>query len=423
MAIIGLPTAKRNPWASIGQGFGEGLFKQIDKNQRTAEFEKAFPQYKGIPEEYREMAVKAELEKQLQSQKLAGGKQELDQNIQDIANAYKVDPNNLKGAKTTSEAIRIAKDLIKEKGPLGGLGGKPLSEEETSAIEEVLRENPDAEPEELELAFAKKGISPGRSKPYTEARGKSEEIRQKKYESEREFHTKVSADVVKNAQKVVNEAPIKKGLIAQQRRDIASGQTAGLIPWLVEQTGIETYRNPESARFKTVSKDRFVANLSSIAGAARPNQFIEQQLVSAQPALGRDEEANQTVLDLEEFIEDLKEQRARYELQMAEEDFEKYGYERRDIAQRADKLMKPYAEQRQEEMAYTIRKRHEDTLDTAELAKDITLGNVPRGTPLTVRSARILMIMANYDEKKAQAMAKKMGFEIPNEKTYMLEAK
>lgn len=253
--------------------------------------------------------------------------------------------------------------------------------------------------------------------------GKEKETR-RKFEADREFHSKRSDPVINAAEQVIKKAPINRTLIQQQRRDISSGNTSGVIPFLVEKLGLEAYRDPESARFKTASKQRFVESIQELGGAgARPNQFIEQQLTSAQPALGRSEEANQGVLDLEEFIEDMKLQRAKYELELAEQDREKFGYAKNDISQRADKLMKNYTEQRQDEMAYDIRKRHENNLDDEKLVQEVVSGNVPYDTPLTMRVARILMIKNNDDEKKATAEAKRLGFRFPTEKTYSRGAK
>ncbi|MGJ0428485.1 hypothetical protein [Methylobacter sp.] len=247
-----------------------------------------------------------------------------------------------------------------------------------------------------------------------------EKAKRQAFESDREYHSKTSEPIIKEATSILKEAPLKKGLIDQQRRDIASGQTSGLIPFLVEKTGADIYRNPESSRFKTASKQRFVESLHQLGAAgARANQFIEQQLVGAQASLGRSEEANQTVLDLEEFVDDLKAERAKIELQLADEDNAKYGYARNDIARRADKKMTEYANQRQEEMAYDIRKRHEQNMSDEDLTKEIIMGNITPDTPLTLRTARILMIKNNDDERKAQAEAKKLGFRLPNEKTYL----
>ena len=243
--------------------------------------------------------------------------------------------------------------------------------------------------------------------------------KQTKFQSDREYHSKVSQPILDEAQEVVSKAPIKKALINQQRRDVASGNTSGIIPFLVDELKLEMYRNPESARFKTANKSRFIETVHELGGSqARPNQFIERQISEAQTALGRDEESNMTVLDLEEFIDDMKLERSRLILQVGKKEREKHGFAKNDIAMKADKLMGDYADKRQDEMAYTIRQRHEKNITDEELTREILRG-VPLDTPLTIRDARILMIKNNYDEKKAQAEAKKLGFKIPLESTYM----
>ncbi len=257
-----------------------------------------------------------------------------------------------------------------------------------------------------------KGLREAQKAVISKREGETKEQR-RQFESDRDYHTKISRPIVEEATNVVRAAPISQGLIDQQRRDIATGDTSGILPFLTDKLGLENYRNPASARFRTASKERFVENLHSLGGAgARPNQFIEQQLVAAQAGLGRSEEANETVLDLEEFINDMKLQRAKYELEEAEKDREKYTYERGDIALRADKRMKDYSEKRQEKMAFDIRKRHEDNLPDEALVKEISLGQIPFDTPITPRMANILMIKNNDNEKAAIAEARRLGFRL-----------
>lgn len=247
-------------------------------------------------------------------------------------------------------------------------------------------------------------------------RENAEKEKSRKFEADRDYHSKRSDPIINAAEQVVKNAPINKGLIDQQRRDIASGDTAGIIPFLVDKLGLEAYRNPESARFKTANKQRFVESIHELGGAgARPNQFIEQQLTQAQATLGRSAEANESVLDLEDFVADMKVKRAELELQLAEQDREKFGYAKNDISQRADKLMKDYTEKRQDEMAYNIRQRHEKNMTDQDLIKELVEGRIGPDTPLTMRVARMLMIKNNDDEKKATAEAKRLGFKIPKE--------
>lgn len=240
----------------------------------------------------------------------------------------------------------------------------------------------------------------------------------KKFEADREFHSKRSDPYLQEANEIIQSAPIKKGLALQLRRDIESGATEGILPYMVEKTGLEFWRNPESARFRTAAKDRFVETLSSIAGGARPNMYLEQQLVSAQPSLGRSKLANATVLDMEDFIDDMKLQKAKYVSDLAKEDMEKYGYVKSDVADRANDKMADYAEKRQDQMAYDIRQRTEDTLKDHDLLQDVVAKNIKPGTPLTMRMAALLMIKNHDDPVKAQREAKSLGFILPKESSY-----
>ena len=246
----------------------------------------------------------------------------------------------------------------------------------------------------------------------------SQKEERRKFEADRAFHAQRSDKIIDNAQKIISEAPIKKGLMQQQRRDIETGRPGDFLQFLVEQTGFEPYRDPAAARFKTAAKHRYVESLNSLAGGARLNQFLEKQLSSAQATLGTSPEAQMTVLDMEEFIDDMKEHRAKLELDLAKQDLEKHGFAKSDIAQRATEMMGDYAEKRQDEMAYDIRQRHVKNLDNDQLAYELVSGKVSPGTPLTLREARFLMIKNNDDAEKAEKEAKKLGYKIPLESTY-----
>lgn len=246
---------------------------------------------------------------------------------------------------------------------------------------------------------------------------KNQEIKQTSFQKDREFHSKTSLPIIENSTKIVQSAPAKKGLINQHRRDIASGNVSGYRQFLVDKTGWEIFRTPEAARARSAAKQYFMESLNSLANGARPNIFIEQQLSAGQTQIGREEEANQSVLDIMEFRDDLELQRAKFILEEAKKDEEKYGYARNDVDRRAEEKMIPYAEQREDEMAYTIRKRTEESLTDEDIMKDIYEDKIGPSTPLTPRVANILRIKNNEDLKKAQAEAKRLGFIFPTETT------
>lgn len=382
----------RNVGAGISQGVEEGLSnrkRMAALAQEDQALEEMGIKVSGLTPEMKKVAVAEMLKSQ--------GKQ----NIQNQNQSF------------LENLISSKKQSVEKTGESPGNSQQNVMDDGLSPIEQLTDED-------IVLAESKgiRGLREAKDAKLKAKESKEKESR-RQFESDRDYHSKVSDPILKSAEGVVKEYPIKKGLIDQQRRDISSGNTEGIIPFLVDKLGLESFRDPESARFKTASKERFVASIHELGGAgARANQFIEQQLVSAQAALGRDQEANQTVLDMEEFINDMKNERARIELDLAEKDIEEHGYAKRDIAYRADKLMKEYANKRQDEMAYDIRYRHEEKLDDVQLAQEIASGKVPTDTPLTMRAARILMLKNGDDEKAATKEAKSLGFKIPLDSTY-----
>ena len=410
---------------SLGGGLGQGLSQGISEGfKKKDEQEKESKQNKAASAFYEELTgqklpqdLPPEVRKGLFTEALKlQGKQQLQENelraIDEIFGGGQKKGN----AKQLAEIGLEAQGLPSNAAEMLRQGQAPAEDSEgfnplKTTPEQILKTTA-VKPA---LGRAVQGLSES-AKRKEEAKIKGE---QTAFQSDREYHTKVSQPIIDEASNILKQAPIKKGLINQQRRDIASGNTEGIIPYLVDKTGLEAYRNPESARFKTASKQRFIETIHELGGSnARANQFIEKQLVDAQPTLGRSAESNQTVLDLEEFVEDMKQHRAELELKLAEEDREKHGYARNDIGIRADKMMGDYAAKRQDEMAYDIRKRYEDGKKDEDLVKEIVGKRVTPDTPLTLRSARILMLKNNDDEKAAQAEAKKLGFKIPLESTY-----
>lgn len=389
--VLSAPQPKRPSFAqSLVGGIAEGVGPAIEKyeglqrqNRQNQAISKTFgSEIANLPPELQKLAV-AESLKYESKEKLFNKKQDFLKKI--LGNENKENKNI----------------EIEEK--------KPREEKFSNISDEDILEATSIDP------ILGKALRDAKNSEVSSIEGKEKEKR-RKFESDREFHSKRSDPIINSAEQVVKNAPITKGLIQQQRRDIASGNTSGIIPFLVDKLGLEAYRDPESARFKTANKQRFVESIHELGGAgARPNQFIEQQLTQAQATLGRSEEANESVLDLEEFVQDLKLQRAELELQLAEQDNEKFGYVKSDIGQRADKLIKDFTERRQDEMAYTIRQRHEQNLSDQDLIKEIVENKIGPDTPLTMRVARILMIKNNDDEKKATAEAKKLGFKIPKD--------
>lgn len=244
-----------------------------------------------------------------------------------------------------------------------------------------------------------------------EAREDKREER-KQFETEREYHSKISRPVIEAANERLKQSDVSKGLREQLKRDISSGNTSGFFPYMVDRLGLESFRNPESARFSNEIKNLFIGSLNEIPGA-RPNQFLERLLSTAQPLIGRSPEANLSVMDVADFVEDIRDEQAKLELQVAKEDNKALGYVKDDVVQRARERMGDYVNRKQEDMAMKIRERHEKELDDSALINELISGKVTPGSYVTPRMMQILYLKNDKDMKKAISDAQKYGLKFP----------
>ena len=251
-----------------------------------------------------------------------------------------------------------------------------------------------------------------RRKEEKKGKEKESEIQRKQFEADRDYHSKVSRPIVESANERLKISNISRGVREQLRRDISSGNTSGFYPYMVDKLGLESFRNPESARFSNEVKTKFVDSLNDIPGA-RPNQFIERFLSQAQPMIGRSVEANLSVMDIGDFVEDLKDEQAKLEVEIAKEDRKNFGYVKEDVSERALDRMGDFVNKRQEQMAMDIQKRHEENMEDSDLINEIISGNTIPGSYVTPRTMKIFYLKNNKDMNKAMQEIKKLGMKFP----------
>ncbi len=294
----------------------------------------------------------------------------------DAANKLGIDPSILKLPKEAQAAL--FKNMFAKDKPLNALqesqkaftDAKLRDLEQTQDFERRLtgrsnNETPDVSQDELDYleGFAgqpgKRGVLGNIAKQKREKIENEKKAEATKFEADRKFHTATSKPIIEAANETIKGYQIKKGLRGQQRRDVASGKTAGIFPYMVDKMGLTSFRNPESARFTNEVKNQFVSSINDIPGA-RPNQFLERVLSTAQPMIGDSPEAALSILDLDDFVDDVKFKQAELELEIAKEDRKNLGYVKEDVSERARDRMGDYVNRRQEQMALTIQKRKED---------------------------------------------------------------
>lgn len=143
--------------------------------------------------------------------------------------------------------------------------------------------------------------------------------------------------------------PQKEAALQNMREAISEGNLSFFSPDnLAELTGIEGFRSPEGATFKTAGKEFFMSNLGRV-GARGLNQWLERQLADMQPKIGRSAEANLAVTEILQADNDV----ARKQVELTNELAERYERETgtipRDLASKVEKQLTPYAIERQKQ--------------------------------------------------------------------------
>jgi hypothetical protein len=158
----------------------------------------------------------------------------------------------------------------------------------------------------------------------------------------------------------------------------------GARDYLADVTGFEPLRTAEGAKLKTAIKDYFLSDLTRVG--ARPNQWVEQQLLDALPKIGRSTEANLITAEGLKFKLDLAKKRVDIIDELAAKDTEKHGYVKSDIDSRASKLLKPVVEQQKKEIIdniTAIKKKYKSLGKEEKAGKYITIMS-PQGELLEI---------------------------------------
>lgn len=171
-------------------------------------------------------------------------------------------------------------------------------------------------------------------------------------------------------------------------------------PELLSQSG---------AQLLSSVKELLVSNIGRVG--ARPNQWIEQQIASALPDLGKSKIANQTLASAIQGEIQLARERINLTDQLAEKDRQQYGYVKGDIASRVDKALDPIAKKIELDTAYKMRELFEQETGANTLRKRL-MTKVPFGTPLTRNNYLLFKQKYNGDSSQAIDNAKKLGYTI-----------
>lgn len=145
---------------------------------------------------------------------------------------------------------------------------------------------------------------------------------------------------------------IRKNLALQEQaiEDLMeSSPDVGIRDWIADVFEFEPFRSESGAKFKTGVKDFFLTDISRVG--ARPNQWVEKQLLSALPVAGRTPTSNMITTAGLKFKKDLAKKR----LEILDDLTDKYGYSEIDLSKTANKMLKSYVVERQKLLEEEIR--------------------------------------------------------------------
>jgi hypothetical protein len=109
-------------------------------------------------------------------------------------------------------------------------------------------------------------------------------------------HEEISKAALKSSAERAESLPQKEFALQNMMDAVEQGNLSFFSPdSLADLTGIEAFRTPEGAGFKTAGKEFFLGSLKR--AGARPNQWIEAQIADMLPKIGRSPEANLSVTE------------------------------------------------------------------------------------------------------------------------------
>lgn len=305
----------------------QGLKRQKQENQAISDY--LGPESKGMPREFQQMMLQGDIQRKNKSAELQKGNIEELQRYNDIKKYFGEEAAEIYRAAPEGGKTAIIQSLL-ENAQRGNNFTDLLGKQEVS---------------ELYPSQDNIGLTP-----------KERATRQLEREkAERKESFEINKPLFKSLEETRRNIPI----LEQSIQDIKEASPEMSInDYLADITGFEPLRTERGVKFKTAVKDFFLADLTRVG--ARPNMWVEQQLLDALPKTGRNPEANLITAEGMQFKVDLAKKREELQSRLIDEDTKKYGFAKSDVSSRADKEMKKYVIDRQKELKDNIKKIKKD---------------------------------------------------------------
>lgn len=297
-----------------------------------------------------------------------------------------------------------------------GLGGEPTQDqipEDLAAPErEMVPREPARELTEKDV-FSLGLVDPQIAKIAQSAQQESV----KKFERERDYHTKFVQEIEKKVSAERETLPRKEmaldfALDAVKSGEVGSFTKNNLADAIGGKIG-DALRTTKGAQLVTAGKENLLNNLNRVSARAQ-NLWMEQRLASMFPKIGQTQEANETVAEMLNAELSMDRSFVKTYDRLSEEDEKKYGYVRKDISKRVAEESENVQKEIFDRSSHRIREIQERELGLKKL-KGMVGKKVARGTPMTLGMLKL------YSKKfgdKALKVAKQNGYKIPTFEQY-----
>lgn len=203
---------------------------------------------------------------------------------------------------------------------------------------------------------------------------------------------------------IASTIPRKESALSLMNDAIANRNLSYFSPDnLAEVTGIEGFRSPEGAIFKTAGKEYFLGNIAR--AGARPNQWIEQQIQDMMTKIGRSTEANLSVNRALENELDLDKERVRLTDEVSDKLRSEGNLSQGKLGSMVNRQLSQYAEKKQIELFNDLR-----AIKSIAEKEPQKFRKVESGTEVSTVVAQALLRQFNNDPEKAAEEAKKLGY-------------
>lgn len=253
--------------------------------------------------------------------------------------------------------------------------------------------------------------------PQFQALGKQYEARRqearKNFNEDRNFHTKGLAETEKKIESLREVLPKRKRVLNLARNAIESGEIGSFsrnrIADMIGGPIGDALRTKSGAQFGLAAKENLVTGMSEIS-ARGINMFMEKRLLDAFSKVGQSEEANLAVQDFLEAENAIDEAYLKEYDRLAQQDMEKFGYKRNDLAKRAREAAEPEREKIFNRSSLRNRRLQERENGIQWMYKQ-TSKKVDKGTPLTSEMYGVFIEKIGNPED-ALKRAKQLGYKI-----------